>query len=190
MGSRILQLKPPCAYNLEGIESAFILDFEDFGGYRFVDDKTYDTGLVSAIIRTRDFVELPAPEGAKYSSSVSGRIHTHTLETFIPDLTADITSQLNLGLRRRYVVLFRLRNGRYFTFGLDSGATLTHANQTEGAVGAAVNLTARSIYPLFEAKETALSIPSTNWILLDGEYGYLNEYWFDSGKWNYNKQKI
>lgn len=40
----------------------------------------------------RVFAECFTPEGAKYSSSVNNGIYTHTIQTFIGDLNAEIVT--------------------------------------------------------------------------------------------------
>lgn len=153
---RIANLKPPCGYNLEGLESIRLLDFDDFRGFRFLGDDLYSNCRVIAILRDGDFTELSAPDGAKYSSTLNNKIYTHTLETFIPDLSDEVASNLHLGTKRRHVPVFRLKTGKYFTFGYEAGAVLSYNNQTNEAAGALVTLIAQSSYPLFEVTEGAL----------------------------------
>lgn len=185
MACRIQNLKPPCAYNLGGLSSIHLLDFDDFKGFRFEDDKLSNTSYVSAILRIGDFTVLDAPDGAKYSSTLNNKIYTHTLETFIGDLSAQTSSNLHLAKKRRYVPVFKLKSGKYFTFGYDAGATLSYTNQTSEVTGALVTLTAQSIYPLFQAGENAMNASTAEWILEDGIWNYFGEYWFNNGIWNY-----
>jgi hypothetical protein len=110
----------------------------------------YDTCLVNHIKRDGDFVSIDAPDSAKYSSSMQGGVHTHLIETFIGDLSADQQSQLQLATTRRYVVIFRTHLGGQFTFGYESGATVAFNNQTSEDTGALVQITGKSIHPLFE----------------------------------------
>lgn len=154
---RILNLKPPCSYTLEGLASIVLLDFEDFGGFKFDGDNLYDNCRVVAIFKTGDFVDTHTPDTAKYASTVSGKIYTHILDTFVPELSAELSAALDLGLRRRYVPVFQAKNGRYYTFGYEAGAALTYANQTNDGIGAVITLTAASIYPLFEVTGAALT---------------------------------
>jgi len=150
------KLKPPCGYNLEGLAKILLLDFEDFGGFQFDGDDLYSNCLVTSILRNGDFIEIEAPDGAKASSALNGKIYAHTLETFVGQLSADLTSNLHLGTKRRHLPVFQLKNGRYFTFGYDAGAALTFTTQTAEANGALISITAASIYPLFEVIPEAL----------------------------------
>jgi len=154
--ARIQHLKPPCGYNLAGLEKILLLDFEDFAGFKFAGDDLYNNCLVEAILRKAEFVEVQTPDGAKYTSTLSGKIYAHVLETFVSELSAELSANLHLGARRRQVPVFQLKSGKYFTFGYEAGAVLTYANQTAESSGAVVSLTAASIYPLFEVTPEAL----------------------------------
>lgn len=154
---RLQNLKPPCGYNLEGIETIQVLDYDDFGGFKFDGDDLYNNCTVTGFYKVGTFNELEAPEGSKYSSSITNKIYTHILETFIPDLSGVFASSLHLGTKRRYVPLFQLKNGKYYTFGYEAGATITYTNQTADSIGSLVTITASSIYPLFEVQPDALT---------------------------------
>lgn len=143
-------MKPPCGYNPDGITDVRILDFEDFRGFRFEGDGVYSNCLVSDILRVGDFTDVSSPESAKYNSSLENNIYTHTVETFVPDINADLLSDLHLSTKRRYIVQFRGKSGRYFVFGKEAGAAITYAGQTADGFGVLLTMTARSRYPLFE----------------------------------------
>ena len=149
---RINSLVPNCGYNTEGIEAIRLLDFDDFGGFKFDFDGLYDSCYVSEVLQRGDssYVDIAAPDSAKYSSTLNNGTCTHTVETFIGDLSASLASSLHLATKRRYIVLFRTKAGRYFVFGYEAGATVTYVNQTAEAVGSLVTISANSIYPLFE----------------------------------------
>lgn len=148
MSCRIQSIKPPCAYNIEGIERIWLLDFDDFQGYRFLDNGLYDSCYVEEILQTSAFTEIDAPDlVAKYTSQGE---YVHRLESFIGALSSSILSNLNLARKRPQIVLFKTNSQQYFTFGYEAGATVTHTNQTNEGFGSAVVITARSIYPLFE----------------------------------------
>lgn len=154
---RIQNIKPPCGYRVEGIDLIRLLDFDDFDGFKFDGDDLYNNCLVTAIIRSGGFVEVDSPDTAKYTSSLQNGIYTHTLETFIGDLSAELEATLHLATKRRYIVLFRAKNGRYFAFAYEAGASVSYANQTAEGVGSLVTITAASIYPLFEVSEEAFT---------------------------------
>lgn len=156
MACRTINLKPPCGYITEGIVAVYLLDFEDFNGYKFLNDGLYTTGLVEQFLHTGVLVPLDA-EGtaAKYTSTLSNGVYTHVLETFVPVLDADTLRQLDLSKTRRYVVFFQTKAGKWFTFGYENGASLSYTGQTADNAGEVVTLTTPSIYPLFEMLSTA-----------------------------------
>lgn len=152
---RISNLIPPCDYNVQGVVGLQIMDFEDFEGYEFAGDATEDVAMVSALYGVAP-VGVPVSSSTRYSS-VQGpnRTYTHTVETFVPALSADISAALNLARRRKYVVVFTTANGQRFTYGYEAGAALSYTNQTAEATGAVVSLVANSIHPLFEIEAGA-----------------------------------
>lgn len=154
---RIQNIKPPCGYRVEGIDLIRLLDFDDFDGFKFDGDDLYNNCLVTAVLRSGDFVEVDTPETAKYTSSLQNGVYSHTLETFIGDLSAELEATLHLATNRRYIVLFVAKNGRYFAFAYEAGANLSYANQTAEGIGSLVTVTASSIYPLFEVSEDAFT---------------------------------
>lgn len=152
--ARVANLKPPCGYTVEGLASIWLLDFEDFRGYRFDGDDLYSNCLVTDILRAANFIEVSAPDlVAKYSTSGS---YIHSLETFVGTLDALTISNLHLATKRRYVVVFGGNNGKYYTFGYEAGAVVTYQNQTAEGFGALININAPSRYPLFEVTPDAL----------------------------------
>lgn len=157
MACRIQSIKPPCAYNVEGIQRVYLLDFDDFQGFKFDGDDLYADCLVLAVQRSAAFVELETQDTAKYTSSITGGLYTHTLETFISALAAETLANLHLATKRRYLVLFQTKEGRYYAFGYDAGAAVTYANQTAEAVGSLVTASASSIFPLFEVTAAAMT---------------------------------
>lgn len=149
-GCRIQNIKPPCGYRLEGIAEIRLLDYEDFEYLGFSGGGLYDNCLVSGIAYSGGFITLETPETAFYESSMQGGLYTHTLETFINELSSEVSAQLHLAANRRYLVLFKTNAGRWFIFGYEAGANVMYANQTIEGTGALVTLTAPSVYPLFE----------------------------------------
>lgn len=146
---------------VDGIASIMVLDFDDLNGLRFDSDNLYNNCLVTAILRSGDFVEISAPESAKYSSTLQSGIYTHTLETFIGELSHEWAAMLHLSTKRRYIVFFRAKSGRYFCFGYEAGASSSYTNQTTDGTGSLVTFLASSIYPLFEVTEIAFTDEDT-----------------------------
>lgn len=167
-------------YQSEGLDEIRLLDFDDFGGFTFTGDGPSTTGFITGMRRDGKLIDVNAPETAKYSSSSQKGVYTHTVETFIPDLTGDMLAALDLATRRRYLVIFRAKNMRYFTFGREAGATLTYVNQTEGGLGSLVTLTAQSVHPLFEIDKEALKL----WILATGQWDNTG-YWYNDSFWKW-----
>lgn len=152
---RIQNIKPPCGYRVEGIARIWLLDFDDFGGYRFEGNDLYGNCFVTDILRYADFIEIDAPDMvAKYTSSGA---YVHTIETFVGALSASTISNLHLATKRRQIVLFEANTGQFYTFGYEAGAKVTYANQTAEGFGSMVTITANSIYPLFEASKDVLT---------------------------------
>ena len=155
---RIQNIKPPCNYVLEGVTEVLLLDFDDFKGFQFDGDDLYDNCKVTAIVRLADLVEIEAPDlVAKYSSTMANGRYSHTLETFVSELSADTLANLHLATKRRQVPVFKAATGKYFTFGYEAGATLVYNNQTAEAIGSLVSISASSIYPLFEVTADAVT---------------------------------
>lgn len=152
MACRIQNLKPPCGYSVDGIAKIWLLDHDDFKGYRFDNDGLYTSTLVTDIIREGEFIELDNL-AAKYNGTGT---YAHVLESFIEGLAAETISNLHLGTKRRQVVVFLTNGGKYHTFGSDAGAVLTYQNQTTDGLGSLVNLTALSRRPLFEVTGEAM----------------------------------
>jgi hypothetical protein len=151
---RIQNIKPPCNYSVDGIAKIWLLDWEDFKGYRFEDNGLYSSCLVTDILRVGEFIELHAPDMvAKYSSSGS---YLHTLESFVGGLDASTIANLHLGTKRHQLVVFLSNSGKYYTFGYEAGAVLSYQNQTSDGFGSLVNLNAPSKYPLFEVTAEAM----------------------------------
>ena len=149
---RINSLVPNCGYNIGGIEAIRLLDFDDFGGFKFDGDGLYDNCYVSEVLQRGDsaYVDIAAPDSAKYSSTFNNGTYSHTVETFIGDLSASLASSLHMATKRRYIVLFKTKSGRYFVYGYEAGATVNYTNQTAEGLGSLVTISATSIYPLFE----------------------------------------
>jgi len=154
---RIQNIKPPCRYLTEGLDTILLLDLEDFNGFGFKDQGLYDSCLVTKIFKSGSPAEVEASESAKYSATLQNGIYTHTLEAFIDDLSAETAATLHLATKRRYVVFFRAKNSLYFSFAYEAGAKVTYTNQTAEGVGSLFTVAAASIYPLFEVSREAFA---------------------------------
>lgn len=165
MATRITKLVPACGYNPGGIASVRVLDYEDFIGFGFESGGLYDSCLVTDVERSGEFADVQA-KVAKYSGAINGKIINHQLETFVESMEADMTAQIHLASRRRYVVVFVGADGRAYGFGYEAGAVPVYAGQTDGAQGYMITFSAPSIYPLFEITAQALieNMPVVKWL--------------------------
>ncbi len=182
MGSCLIQsLTRDCGYQVEGVDEIHLLDYENFGGFTFEGDGLSTTGVITEMRRDWKLIDVSAPDAtAKYSSTRQNGLYTHTLETFVPELSGEMQARLDLAARRRFLPIFRGKNGRYFIFGWEAGATLTYTNQTDGGLGSLVTLEASSIHPLFEMTAQALHY----WILDTGRWDMVKLWWNDEPwKW-------
>lgn len=152
MNCRITHIEPPCAYNVEGIRCIRLLDFDDFTALEF-HGAGYETCIVTEIIHKGDFINVEATGGAKYNSTLQNGLHTHKIETFIGDLSAELQAELQLASKRRFLVEFEIYSGRRFLFGYEAGAEVSFNNQTAESVGSMLTISAMSIHPLFELGE-------------------------------------
>lgn len=151
MKCRIGHIQPPCEYQADGILDIRLLDYDDFAGVRFRDGEKYSNCFVSVVLRKGEFVKLEATDNAKYYSSLQNGVHSHTIETFVCDLSSDVQAQLQLASKRRYLVMFKIRSGKWFIFGFEAGASVVFNNQTSEGIGTAVRVSTESMYPLFES---------------------------------------
>lgn len=152
MTCNINNLRPDCGYNVEGVAEIRLLDWDAFGGLLYVEGAP-----VSAVLRSADWVPVQ-PDTARYTSSYNGTTYTHTLETFIAEMSATMSERLHLATKRRQLVAFKVHSGAWFVFGVEDGAALTYQGQTADNTGFAVTLTAASGMPLLGMDPAALDL--------------------------------
>jgi len=158
MNCRIQNIVPACRYSAEGISDILLLDYDDFAGFKFAGEGQYADCLVSHIIRTGAFVKVAAPDLiAKYTETLASGIYTHSLESFIDEISSETIASLHLASKRRQVPFFKTNAGRWFTFGYEAGAVVTYTNQTADAIGSVLSVSTTSIYPVFEIEESAMT---------------------------------
>lgn len=146
-------MTPPTDYVPSGLTDLRLVDFEDFGGVTF--RGRYDGCLALGLSDSGASFDVATSDGARYSSSMSNGIYTHTVETFVPELSGEMSAKLHRANHRRYVVIFKSAKGRRLAFGYEAGATVSYSNQTADGTGALVTISATSAYPLFEVAYTA-----------------------------------
>lgn len=164
MNTRVTSLLAPCDYQVAGMSKILLIDLEDFKGVRFNNDALYDSCNIDAITYLGTPFEINAPETAKYTSTLSNKNTTHTLETFVPSLGADLQADLLLASKRKYIVVFVDNTGVWHLFGYTNGASLSYSNQTAEGAGCLVTITATTPYPLFSIKPFTESAPFFNHI--------------------------
>lgn len=163
MSTRISNIKPACGYSVEGISHLRLIDFDEFDGFEF-DGGTPESCRVTQVQSAGSPVEVNT-QGAftKYNAGANA----HTVETFVPELSADMQRNIYLASKRRYVVLFRTLAGRWHAYGYEAGASVTFTNQTGEAIGSVLTISAQSEYPLFEVTDqaAAMVLPKVFWRL-------------------------
>lgn len=166
---RINNLTPPCGYNVQGIIAAQVMDLEDFSGFQFFGDGLEDSALVEKIFGGAP-VAVPTSSATKYSSAKNGKLYTHTLESFIPELSAQLSASLDLAGHRKFIVIFTTAMGKRFAFGYGNGASLSYTNQSAEALGSLVTLSAVSTFPIFEL--TAEAVIGTPRAMFDVDFDF------------------
>lgn len=173
---RIQNLTPTCAYNGSGVTAVMLLDLEDFGGFVYENGEGYQSCYVQNILRTGDFITVEFNDfPAQYSGPLASGIYSHSVEAFVSELSAEIISNLHLASKRPQLVVFKTWEGRYFTFGQETGAKVNYTAQTTDGTGAAITFTQNSHYPLFEVSPLALQETYTHlytWVPLFDETAF------------------
>lgn len=159
MGCKLTQnIKHNCEYNPGGISEVYLLDIKDFEGYFFKDDGLYDSCHVERIMRKGEFIQLDVVNESGFTEKQEGGIFKQELQTFVRSMQSRKTAQLLLATSNRYLVLYKLYDDRWFTFGQDGGASVSFTQQS-GQVGEAsgyqLTISKSSIYPQFELDEVA-----------------------------------
>lgn len=146
-------------YNLGGISHIWLLNIDDFVGYRFKDDGLYDSCYVEAIDKSNIFFELGCVPETNFKESLTNGMYKQELNTFVRTLNNNLIAWLRYAMSGKFVVVVRTMDGKYFVFGSDGGARLSYSGQTGQAGdtnGITLKLEKTSIYPLFEVNETAI----------------------------------
>ncbi len=179
MTCRLLKnIKHTCEYDAGGITSIYLLDIRDFVSYTFREDKLYTEGYVESIRAAATYREISTVDESNFTETQENGIFKQELTTFVRSLDAEKLSGLLVAANNKYLVTFRTSQGRAFSFGSDSGASLSFS-QTTGQMGAvsgyAITFSKKSIYPLFEVSVDAYKNKPI-WILEKG-------IWSDKGVW-------
>lgn len=171
-------IKHTCEYNAGGIVSIFLLDIRDFVSYTFREDKLYTECYVENIRAGATYKEISTVDESNFTETQDNGIFKQELTTFVRSLEAEKLSSLLIASNNKYLVTFKTAQGRAFSFGSDSGASLSFS-QTTGQTGEVsgynITLAKNSIYPLFEVSVDEYDNKPI-WILEKG-------IWNDKGVW-------
>ncbi|MDR1809201.1 MAG: hypothetical protein LBR34_02195 [Prevotella sp.] len=146
-------IKSATGYVEGGISHIWLLDIKGFTAYRFADGNNF---FVTGIVASTPFIELEASVEACFTEDCSENVFRQKLATFIYSLSAERIENLLAAGNGKYLVLFRTRQGHFFTFGADGGASLSFSQQTGRtgeASGYGISIVKNSIYPLFESHD-------------------------------------
>lgn len=177
-------IKHTAGFSSGGITSIHLLDIRDFIGYKYKDDKLYDSCFVQSIVTTAKQYELDSIPECNFTEKQSNGIYKQELTTFIRSANAKKLSNLLVASQNKYLVTFQNNQKRSFTFGSDGGATFSFSVQTGQQTeieGYSISLTKDSIYPLFEIDMSEVS-KSPIWILNDGVWNG-ESVWIRDGIW-------
>ncbi len=155
MGCKLIQnINHSCDYNPGGITEIYLLDIDDFVTYEFEGDSLYDGCLVDSVkTKNVDYLRLDTVSESNFTETQDNGIFKQTLSTFVGTPEASKTSGLLLSSGRKYLVVYKTSQGKFYSFGSDGGATIAFSQQTgqlNEASGYSISITKNSIYPLFE----------------------------------------
>lgn len=155
MGCKLIQnIKHSCEYNAGGITEIYLLDIEDFIAYQFDGDALYDGCMVDTIkTQNVDYLRMDTVNESNFTETQDNGIFKQTLSTFVGTPEASKTFNLLLSAGRKYLVVFKTSQGKFYSFGSDGGATVAFSLQTgqlNEASGYNITISKNSIYPLFE----------------------------------------
>lgn len=142
-----------CKYSISGIHSLWVLNIDDFQVYEFQNDKLYSEIYVDNIYIKGRWYELQTTDDSKFTEKFANGGYTQELTTYISKFDSEIQAEILKTNKRKFLVLFRTNEGRYFVYGSDGGIPLTYTAETgaKGAsIGYSVTLSKFSQFPLFE----------------------------------------
>lgn len=142
-----------CKYSISGIHSLWVLNIDDFQVYEFRDDKLYSEIYIDNIYIKGKWYELQTIDESKFTEKFANGGYTQELTTYISKFDSEIQAEILKTNKRKFLVLFRTNEGRYFVFGSDGGVPLTYTAETGtkgSSIGYSVTLSKNSQFPLFE----------------------------------------
>lgn len=142
-----------CKYAISGIHSLWVLNIDDFQVYEFQNDKLYSEIYIDNIYIKGRWYELQTIDESKFTEKFANGGYTQELTTYISKFDSEIQAEMLKTNKKKFLVLFRTNEGRYFVFGSDGGVPLVYTAETGtkgSSIGYSVTLSKNSQFPLFE----------------------------------------
>lgn len=142
-----------CKYSISGIHSLWVLNIDDFQVYEFRNDKLYSEIYIDNIYIKGKWYELQTIDDSKFTEKFANGGYTQELTTYISKFDSEIQAEILKTNKRKFLVLFRTNEGRYFVYGSDGGVPLIYTAETGAkgsSIGYSVTLSKSSQFPLFE----------------------------------------
>lgn len=142
-----------CNYSVAGINKLWVLNIDDFQVYEFKDDKLYSEIYVENIYIKGRWFEVQTIDDSKFTEKFTNGGYVQDLTTYVAQFDSEIQAEMLKTNNRKFLVLFRTNEGKFFVFGSDGGVPLTYTSETGtkgSSIGYSVSLSKSSQFPLFE----------------------------------------
>lgn len=142
-----------CNYSVAGINKLWVLNIDDFQVYEFKDDKLYSEIYVENIYIKGRWYEVQTIDDSKFTEKFTNGGYVQDLTTYVAQFDSEIQAEMLKTNNRKFLVLFRTNEGKFFVFGSDGGVPLTYTSETGtkgSSIGYSVSLSKSSQFPLFE----------------------------------------
>ena len=142
-----------CNYSVAGINKLWVLNIDDFQVYEFKNDGLYSEVYVENIYIKGKWYEVQTVDDSKFTEKFTAGGYAQELNTYVAQFDSDIQSEILKTNKRKFLVLFRTNEGKYFVFGSDGGVPLSYNAETGtkgSSIGYSVIFSKSSQFPLFE----------------------------------------
>lgn len=142
-----------CNYSVAGINKLWVLNIDDFQVYEFKNDGLYSEVYVENIYIKGKWYEVQTVDDSKFTEKFTAGGYAQELNTYVAQFDSDIQSEILKTNKRKFLVLFRTNEGKYFVFGSDGGVPLSYNAETGtkgSSIGYSVSFSKSSQFPLFE----------------------------------------
>lgn len=142
-----------CNYSVAGINKLWVLNIDDFQVYEFKNDGLYSEVYVENIYIKGRWYEVQTVDDSKFTEKFTSGGYAQELNTYVAQFDSDIQSEILKTNKRKFLVLFRTNEGKYFVFGSDGGVPLSYNAETGtkgSSIGYSVTFSKSSQFPLFE----------------------------------------